>query len=160
MSFVLNPTEQPMNIEIRKASLVDSLRIAQFQVNMAKETESKDLDITIVQRAVEKVFDDRSKGFYVVASHCDNVVGSLMITYEWSDWRDTNMWYIQSVFIEREFRGRKIFSQMFDFVKRLAESDDVKVIRLYVEQENERAQKVYEKLGMKRMPYFMYDITL
>lgn len=149
-----------MKPTIRKATIGDAAKIAQFQINMAQETESKQLDATLVLAAVEKVFRDSAKGFYVVAESENGAFGSLMITFEWSDWRDTNMWYIQSVYIEKKFRGQKIFSRMFEFVKQLAQTENVKVIRLYVETDNHHAQKVYESLGMKKMPYHMYDISV
>ena len=150
-----------MPIQIRKAIAKDAANIAQFQINMALETESKTLDEQIVQSAVKRVFSDPSKGFYIVASDDDgNPVGSLMITYEWSDWRDTNMWYIQSVYILSDFRRQKLFSRMFDLVMKMAATENAKCVRLYVEEENSIAQNVYESLGMKKMPYVMYDINV
>ena len=96
----------------------------------------------------------------MVAEINDRVVGSLMITTEWSDWRNSDMWYFQSVFVQPEFRGQGIFRGMYDHVLKLANQHDVLYVRLYVEVENERAQNVYESLGMKRMPYYMYDIRV
>ena len=149
-----------MSIEIRTATPTDAAKIADFQIAMAAETESKTLDQQTVETAVAKVFQDPTKGFYIVASADSVVVGSLMITFDWSDWRDTNIWYIQSVFVEAAFRGQKLFSRMFDRVKKMAAEQNVKHIRLYVEQDNDHAQNVYQSLGMKRLPYFMYDIEV
>ena len=148
-----------MSTEIRIAEPADAPQIAKFQIAMAMETESKTLNPKTVETAVEKVFQDPGKGFYVVVSCEGATVGSLMITFEWSDWRDTNIWYIQSVFIEPEYRGQKLFSRMFATVQKLAVEKGVKHIRLYVEQDNNHAQQVYESLGMKRLPYYMYDIA-
>lgn len=145
---------------IRYAVKQDTSSIAQFQVAMALETEDKQLDTAIVKSAVAAVFDDPGKGIYVVAEKDGNVVASLLITYEWSDWRNSNMWYIQSVFVVREMRSQGVFREMYRFVMDAARDSNVMFVRLYVETENERAQKVYESLGMKRMPYFMYDVRV
>ena len=152
--------KQDMNIEIRKATAEESDLIADFQRKMAIETESKQLDRDTVAAGVRRVFEDPGRGFYILAVDNDIPIGSLLITFEWSDWRNTQMWYIQSVYLLPEFRGQKIFSRMFDHVKFLANQTGVKVIRLYVETENRHAQSVYENLGMSKMPYWMYDIEL
>ena len=146
--------------QIRAATLDDAASIAQFQINMALETEEKTLLPDVVLPAVQSVFSDASKGFYLVAEAEGQVVGSLMVTYEWSDWRNSNMWYIQSVFVEADFRGRGLFTAMYHEVIRRAKADQAMFVRLYVETENERAQKIYESLGMKRMPYYMYDVRV
>ena len=86
------------------------------------------------------------------------IVGGLMVTFEWSDWRDRWFWWIQSVYILPEARGRKIYSRLYDFVKEKGrEAGDVCGFRLYVEKENTHAQKVYEKVGMTRSHYLMYE---
>ena len=153
-----------MSIQIRTGQPEDGRTIASFQVAMAKETEDKVLDPSIVEPAVEKVFKDPAKGFYVVATSEENdkpaVIGSLLITYEWSDWRNSNMWYIQSVYVTPDFRGKGVFKRLYQHVIELAKENDVMFVRLYVEVENERAQRVYESLGMKKMPYYMYDIKV
>ena len=149
-----------MSIEIRKAEIKDAAKIVEFQIAMAAETESKTLEKPIVETAVSAVFQDQGKGFYLVVCDGDVAVGSLMITFEWSDWRNSNIWYIQSVYIEPDFRGRKLFSRMFESVKNMASVQKVKFIRLYVEKENSHAQKVYESLGMQQLPYLMYDISI
>ena len=146
-----------MPAHVRRAKLADADKIARFQLSMAKETEGKYLDEAIVSPAVKSVFGDSQKGFYVVAEIDNLVIGSLMITFEWSDWRNTNLWYIQSVYVESHCRGQGVFKQMYRFVTSEASAESVKHVRLYVETGNHLAQKVYESLGMKRMPYFMYD---
>lgn len=144
-----------MNIRIGKRE--DAPSIARFQVDMAMETEDKKLDVDTVTVAAQAVFDDPGKGFYVVAEIGGDVVASLLITYEWSDWRNFNMWYIQSVFVDAEHRGKGVYKAMYQFVMEMAKEDGPKFVRLYVEFDNEKAQKVYESLGMKRMPYYMYE---
>ncbi|HMT07267.1 MAG TPA: GNAT family N-acetyltransferase [Pyrinomonadaceae bacterium] len=145
-------------MNIRYGTKADAPRIVEFQAAMAMETENKTLDTEVVLGAVNDVFDDANKGFYVVAEEDGIVIGGLMVTFEWSDWRRGWWWWIQSVYIVSEARGKKIYSQLYDFVKDKArEASDVKGIRLYVETENVHAQRVYEKLGMERLPYYMYD---
>ncbi|MCE7963707.1 MAG: GNAT family N-acetyltransferase [Acidobacteria bacterium ACB1] len=148
-------------MNIRFAKVEDADAIAGFQVAMALETEDRVLDAEVVAGAVRDVFADGMKGFYVVAEDAGEVVGSLMISYEWSDWRRGWWWWIQSVYIKPKARGRHIYSLMYEFVKQKAQdAGNVKGIRLYVETENEHAQRLYEKLGMRRSSYFMYDAEL
>ena len=149
-----------MNVQIQLADASDAAKIAHFQICMADETESKQLDTDIVKSGVNNILDDKSKGFYLVAKCEDQTIGSLLITFEWSDWRDSNMWYIQSVYILPEYRGQKIFSRMFEEVKSMAAEQGVLFVRLYVETDNTHAQNVYEKLGMKKLPYYMYDLKI
>ena len=149
-----------MSIQIRRGQPHDAKSIAEFQIAMALETENKILEPVVVEPAVDQVFNDPAKGFYLVATTQDSVIGSLLITYEWSDWRNSNMWYIQSVYVTPEYRGQGIFKSLYQEVMQLAQQNSVMFVRLYVEVENERAQKVYESLGMKKMPYFMYDVKV
>jgi GNAT superfamily N-acetyltransferase len=145
-------------MNIRLAQTSDSSPLVEFNQAMALETEGKTLDPQILQSGVEAVFHDEKKGFYVVAEEDARIVGGLMITFEWSDWRDAWFWWIQSVYILPEARGRGIYRQLYNFVKRMArEKEDVCGFRLYVEKENESAQKVYEKLGMEETYYLMYE---
>ena len=145
-----------MNIRIAEKS--DAPALVEFNQAMALETEGKNLDAQILQSGVESVFHDEKKGFYAVAEEDGQIVGGLMITFEWSDWRDGWFWWIQSVYILPRERGRGVYRLLYEFVKERAESQkDVCGFRLYVEKENERAQKVYEKLGMQSSHYLMYE---
>jgi ribosomal protein S18 acetylase RimI-like enzyme len=145
-------------ITIRIAKREDAPALVEFNQAMAMETEGKHLDTQILTSGVESVFHDESKGFYVVAESENKIIGGLMITYEWSDWRDAWFWWIQSVYILPEARGKKIYSRLYDFVKEKArETGEVCGFRLYVEHENTRAQKVYEKVGMEKSYYLMYE---
>lgn len=135
--------------------------MVEFNQAMALETEGKTLDSQILTSGVESVFHDDKKGFYVVAEDEGKIAGGLMITFEWSDWRDGWFWWIQSVYILPEYRGRRIYSLLYQFVKDEANKQgDVCGFRLYVEKENTRAQKVYEKLGMEETHYLMYEEML
>ncbi len=149
-----------MNIHI--ANFEDADLLVEFNRAMALETEGKRLAPDVLKSGVEAVFSDDKKGFYVVArSRDDQIVGSLMITFEWSDWRGKWFWWIQSVYILPEFRGRGIYRLLYEFVKETArDRQNVCGFRLYVEKENTNAQNVYEKLGMKPSHYLMYEETL
>ena len=149
-----------MPAQVRQAIISDAETIARFQVLMAKETEGKKLEPETVLVAVKSVFLDPQKGFYLVAELEGTVISSLMITFEWSDWRNTNIWYLQSVFVQSEYRGQGVFRVMYRAVVDRALQNGVKHLRLYVETENLRAQSVYQSLGMKRMPYYLYDAEI
>lgn len=145
-----------MNIRIADAKDADSL--VQFNQAMALETEGKQLESAKITNGVAAVFEDESKGFYVVAEMGEAIVGGLMVTFEWSDWRNAWFWWIQSVYIRPELRGQKLYSRMYDFVKeRAAEAGNVCGFRLYVESDNRNAQKVYDAVGMRASHYLMYE---
>jgi len=145
-------------MEIRKAQKQDIDALIGFNEAMALETEGKELSTGTLRKGVEAVFDDPQKGFYVVAQDSGRAVGGLMITFEWSDWRNAWFWWIQSVYIRPEARGKRIYSQMYDFVKaKAASSGNVCGFRLYVETDNAHAQRVYESVGMHASKYLMYE---
>ena len=149
-------------ISIRKAGFEDIEKIADYNVQMAKETEDKTLDRTVVIKGVKAVVEDPHKGFYLVAEKKDNgkdVVGQLMITFEWSDWRNKCFWWIQSVFVDRRYRNQKIFTSLYEEIKRLIKSrEDICGLKLYVKEHNESAKKVYEALGMNRTSYEIFEM--
>ncbi len=145
-------------MNIRIAEKRDAPALVEFNQAMALETEGKKLDSEILRNGVEAVFDDEKKGFYVVAEEAGKIVGGLMITFEWSDWRNAWFWWIQSVYILPSHRGRSIYRFLYEFVKTQAtDAKNVCGFRLYVEKENTRAQRVYEKLGMESSHYLMYE---
>jgi len=145
-------------MNIRPATKEDIGALVEFNQAMALETEGKALDAQILRSGVEAIFQTEDKGFYVVAEDAGKIVGGLMVTFEWSDWRNSWFWWIQSVYILPEARGRKIYSSLYEFVKtRAREQKNVCGFRLYVEKENARARAVYEKLGMESSHYLMYE---
>lgn len=140
------PTELPT---VRRATSADAPTLADFNSRMAAETEGKALDPDTVRRGVEAVFADGQKGFYLVAVRDAEIVGQLMVTKEWSDWRDGWFWWIQSVYVREDVRGRGIFRTLFTALEAEAErAGDAVGLRLYVERDNLRAQAVYARLGM------------
>lgn len=145
-------------MNIRVATREDAAALVAFNQAMALETEGKRLNPLKIDPGVEAVFTDETKGFYVVAEENRTIAGGLMVTFEWSDWRNGWFWWIQSVYILPENRGKSIYSRLYEFVKEKArERGNVCGFRLYVEKENMHAQRVYEKLGMERTYYLMYE---
>lgn len=143
---------------IRLAEPTDALSIIDFNQCMARETEDKELPTEIITAGVNAVFADKQKGFYVVAENPEKeVVGCLMITFEWSDWRNGWFWWIQSVYVRADFRGQGVYRKLYDWVKAEARKQNVRGFRLYVEKENTIAQNVYSRLGMEETVYKMYE---
>jgi GNAT superfamily N-acetyltransferase len=144
-------------IYIRKAKRNDAHAIIDFQQKMAWETEEMTLVPEIISKGVNGVFDDTSRGQYYVAEYSGQVVASLLITYEWSDWRNSNVWWFQSVYVLAEYRRTGIFRKMYAFIRDEAEKNNVAGLRLYVESNNLRARNTYEALGMSSEHYTMYE---
>ena len=147
-----------MNIRLAEAAEIGDL--VEFNQAMALETEGKQLDPDVLRAGVSASFDDAQKGIYVVADADGRIAGGLMVTYEWSDWRNRWVWWIQSVYVRPEFRGQRVYSQLYDFVKEKAIAANAFGIRLYVENDNHHAQMVYEKVGMEPSHYLMYEEML
>lgn len=149
---------------IRKARLEDLERIADFNIQMAEETEDKVLDRNVVLEGVKTVLRNESKGFYLIAEENEDgkmLTGQLMVTFEWSDWRNKVFWWIQSVYVDKKYRKQKVFSRLFETISRMAFSqENVSGLRLYVEKHNVSAKQVYEKIGMKKTTYELYEKTL
>jgi len=142
---------------IRKAVPNDSSCIIAFQQAMARETEDLELSEEIVTKGVNAVFADASKGAYYVADDNGTVVASLMITYEWSDWRNASVWWFQSVYVLPRYRRKGIFRMMYDFIKKEGSREGIAGLRLYVESSNIRAQKTYQAMGMNGEHYMMFE---
>jgi ribosomal protein S18 acetylase RimI-like enzyme len=150
-------TISPKMITIRKANISDAPTIIDFQKRMAWETESLRLDTEVLTKGVNSVFSDPSKGEYYIADSDGKIVASLLITFEWSDWRNKKMWWIQSVYVISEFRRKGVFTAMYSFLKNEAEKGEIAGLRLYVELNNIRAQKTYKTMGMDSEHYLMYE---
>jgi GNAT superfamily N-acetyltransferase len=147
-----------MDVRYRGAEPNDLTVIVEFQEAMARETEHIDLDHQICSRGVQAVFDDPPRGRYFVAESNGKVVASLLITYEWSDWRNGVVWWIQSVYVRREMRKQGVYAGLYQHVQRMAAADpSVKGIRLYVDRRNADAQEVYRRMGMNGEHYLVFE---
>jgi GNAT superfamily N-acetyltransferase len=144
-----------MTLDIRRAALEDADPIAAWNIAMAWETEEKRLDAATIERGVRAVFDEPRRGFYLVAERDGVAVGCLLVTYEWSDWRCGDFWWVQSVYVVPSARRHGVFRALYRHVKSMAEGAGAVGLRLYVEQENDRAQRTYADLGMARCHYDM-----
>ena len=143
-----------MDMQIREALESDAGQIAEFNSRLATETEGMQLLPGVVGPGVEAMLADPSKGRYWVAESGGRIVGQIMVTYEWSDWRNGMIWWIQSVYVHGEYRRSGVFSALYRHVESLARKDPgVCGIRLYVERENSRARQTYASLGMARTDY-------
>lgn len=146
------------DLTLRTAVPADAPTIVDFQLRMARETESLELDRDIVTRGVAAVFADPAKGSYWIAERAGRIAGCLLTTFEWSDWRDGSVLWVQSVYVLPEERGRGVYRALYEHLKHRVEMDPgLKGIRLYVDRRNAAAQRVYERLGMTREHYDLFE---
>jgi ribosomal protein S18 acetylase RimI-like enzyme len=131
--------------------------IAQAQVAMAQETENMDLDLATVKRGVMAVFSNPEKGQYYIATVEKLPIACLLTTYEWSDWRNKTVLWIQSVFVKPEYRCQGVYKKMYERIKAVVLENNYGGIRLYVDKTNEKATKVYHKLGMNSQHYSLCE---
>ncbi|TAN08840.1 MAG: GNAT family N-acetyltransferase [Rhodanobacteraceae bacterium] len=146
-----------MCITIRAATLADTNFLADCNAAMAQETERKTLDRDVLLRGARAVFDDPHRGFYLIAERDGALAGCLLITHEWSDWRDGDWWWIQSVYVAPAARRHGVFRALYAAVEQRAQAAGAVGLRLYVEQHNARAQATYAALGMTAEPYQMLN---
>ncbi|WP_447970168.1 GNAT family N-acetyltransferase [Nitrospira sp. M1] len=150
-------------IVIRDAVLSDIDYLVKFNTAMALETEGRSLDQTVLRAGVQAIFEQPSRGFYLIAEVQTEkskpvVAGQLLITYEWSDWRNANFWWIQSVYVHQDWRQRGVFRALYQHVyEQVKVRRDVCGVRLYVEQDNATARSVYAKVGLELTPYRMLE---
>lgn len=150
-----------MTIQIRPATPADANRLAKWAAAMAWETEHKRLEPATVFRGVRIALDEPARGRYFIAERHGLPAGTLMITYEWSDWRCADWWWIQSVYVAPEHRRFGVFAALYRYVHGLAAAaPGVCGLRLYVEKENAIARQTYEALGMRDAGYFMFEAPL
>ena len=144
--------------EIREARASDGSTIAAYNSRMAEETEGRTLDPDIVGPGVRALLDDPAHGRYWIAEAGGETIGQLMITYEWSDWRNGMIWWIQSVYVHPDWRRKGVFSALYRHVESLAAAEPGVIgLRLYVEENNKRAQRTYEALGMTKPSYLVME---
>ena len=147
------------NVTIRTATVADAETITAHNLALALEAEQRRLDPETVRTGVRRVLGDPARGVYYVAQQDGKVVGQVLITCEWSDWRDGWLWWIQSVYVAPDARRRGVYRALHQHITAHAqEQRDVRGLRLYVDTENTRAQRVYESLGMDRARYHFYEV--
>jgi len=145
------------SIDIRPATHADAPSISKFNAAMALETEHKCLDLAILRAGVERAIQQPDAARYFLAEIAGQVAGQLMITFEWSDWRNANFWWIQSVYVHPDFRAKGVFKALYRHVEQLARQAKACGLRLYVERDNANAQEVYRRLGMENAGYFVFE---
>ena len=146
------------DIHIRFARQEDAETIARFNTAMARETEELVLDPPTIRAGVRALFENPAHGFYIVAEVDGETAACLMITKEWSDWRNGLLWWIQSVYVAPAYRRRGIYRRMYAFIKsQAAQKENVCGFRLYVEKSNQNAQQTYRSLGMQATRYQMFE---
>lgn len=144
--------------EIRPAQFDDWPTIADFNTRLAGETEGKRLEPDTIAQGVRTLLSQPQHGRYFVAGIQGRIVGQIMHTREWSDWRNGEIWWLQSVYVLSEFRQRGVFRALFAHLQKLAQSSpDVIGLRLYVEEHNTRAQEAYLTLGLQRAGYTVME---
>ena len=143
---------------IRRALLQDAAELAKFNINMARETEGIELVPEVIGAGVKAMIEDPQMGFYLVVELDNGIQASLMVTTEWSDWRNGLFWWVQSVYVDPQYRRRGIYRRLYEYTKELAaHKPRVCGFRLYVEQDNHNAQKTYVALGMEQSPYRLFE---
>lgn len=149
-------------ILIRHARPTDLDVLVGFSAAMARETEGRELDLDLLRQGTQAVFDDPGRGFYLVAeagrTSGTTIVGQLLITFEWSDWRSANFWWIQSVYVAPEWRRQGVYRRLHQTVLQEARRHpQVCGVRLYVERGNAVAQTVYDRVGLTRSVYQVFE---
>lgn len=145
-------------MQVRKATTDDIVSIVDFQLKMAAETEGVQLNESTVFKGVLAVIEDDSKGQYYVTEINGKVVASLLTTFEWSDWRNGTILWIQSVYVLKEFRRKGIYRNMYSHIKNLVlENEKLNGIRLYADKSNTTAHKTYQELGMNHDHYITFE---
>ena len=145
-------------IKIRKAKSSDSERIVELQLKMAQETEGLELNRDVVSEGVCGVFQEPARGTYWVAEEKGEILGVLLAIPEWSDWRNGTVLWIHSLYVVPEARGRGVFKKLYlNLKKQVEQSPELAGLRLYVDKQNKSAKKIYEKLGMSRDHYELYE---
>jgi ribosomal protein S18 acetylase RimI-like enzyme len=143
---------------IRKANINDLKVLVDFQQRLAQESEGLHLDEAKLTAGMKSLLEDSAKGIYYLVEDNNEPVACHLITYEWSDWRNGTVWWLQSVYVIETYRGKGVFRKMYDNVIKMIQKDDGLIgLRLYVDKSNERAMKVYASMGMNGDHYTVYE---
>lgn len=146
-----------MSITVRAAASGDVDRIVRYNRAMARETEDRELDPGVVRAGVEALLADPRRGTYWIAERDGEVAGQALVTTEWSDWRNAEIWWIQSVYVEPGHRRGGVYRALHRHVRERAREEGAAGLRLYVDRGNRRARSVYAELGMEEARYVMYE---
>ena len=144
-------------VTVRQATREDAGTVVEFMLAMARETEGRELDAERLRRGVRGIFERPGRGTYFVAEFGGQVVGSLLITFEWSDWRDGDFWWIQSVYVRPDARRRGVYAALHRHVEAAARATGGCGLRLYVDKHNEKARNAYLRMGLSASHYDMYE---
>ncbi|MFN7842313.1 MAG: GNAT family N-acetyltransferase [Pirellula sp.] len=145
-------------IEIRQAISTDVETITLFNIALCRETEGRELDPVTVNHGVKRFVAEAKRGQYFVAVIDGQIVGQAAHTFEWSDWRNGEIWWIQSVYVHPDFRGKGVFRALFSHIRELGEAEaDCCGIRLYMERENDTARESYRRLGFSETDYVVFE---
>jgi len=147
-------------MKIRNARIQDVDIITSQNIALAKESENVSLCPEIVSAGVTAIIADQTKGFYLLAEEQGDVIGQLLVTYEWSDWRNIPIWWVQSIYVQKAWRGKKVLTRLLESLSKQAHHHGVQNLRLYVHQNNTSAALAYEKLGWKPASYNLYHLPL
>ena len=145
---------------IRLANLDDAKDIAENNVLLANESEKLDISFEKTLDGVKEVLSDPGKGFFLIVEEDNVIVGQLMITFEWSDWKNKTIWWLQSVYVRENYRLKGIFKHLVEEIKNMALEHNVDIVRLYVHNDNIEAVKAYRHMGMKKKPYTIFQLSL
>jgi GNAT superfamily N-acetyltransferase len=146
-------------LTIRPGTMTDAALIAEFNYKLAIESENKRLDRIVLQAGVDKALTRSDLCRYFVAEFDKRVIGQTMVTFEWSDWRAAMFWWMQSVYVHPDFRGRGVFKALYMHIETQARKNpEVCGLRLYVNHHNHRATDTYLRLGMKHSGYHLYEV--
>ena len=152
----MNNTQKALRL--RPAAAADRDTLVRFNLSMASESEDKTLDEVTLEKGVTYLSEHPDEGFYLVAELDGTIAGALMVTYEWSDWRNGRFWWIQSVYVDARYRRRGVYSALHEYVKSAAKADPRSCgIRLYVEKDNTAAQATYHVLEMQTTSYLLLE---
>lgn len=145
-------------MNIRTATLKDIEQITQNNIHLAQESEHKKISYQQTKNGITTIINDPTKGFYLVIEHHNTIIAQLMITYEWSDWTNQNIWWLQSLYIKPEHRHHGHFNTLLEEIKKRAQKYHVSILRLYVHQTNTNAIQAYKHLKMEKKPYDIYQL--
>ena len=149
--------KQPLAIEIIEADLTQLDYLVQANIDLALETEALNLDYKTVEAGTKAVLEEPKLGLYFIAMHQGEVIASMLITKEWSDWRNNNNAWIQSLFVQKPYRSQGVFKQLFKHLEKLCNKGVFSGIRLYADRHNQNAIKIYQNLGLNDQHYIFFE---